>query len=545
MPILVMCQNASCGEMFDAPDDIAGRKARCPACGTIQVVGQAGAAGEAEAQPARSAQPDAELTLAEDDKEGRRPEKDTASASAPPAPAPVSQSARDVHPEPPADAEQDVFELTPLPAPSPKRQSARPKELPEITTESQRDDEIDLTPADAPSESPRQGRDLSALPTGEPAEAKAAPASEAQNVHFSNLLGDLPDLTEQDIQALSSGESPAEAALQTPIAGWTLLGLGVGGIVAGALIGALNYPADRILATYVGGLAGWTAGFVIAFLIILNAEKLGAGKVRCGACHNVFPEGTEVCHWCGEPLSDSPTGPLASQCLRAGHHALGSWANLVYLLLILTMAAFCWFAAGQIVASGQIALPQEATVAIWALVGLVAFFVGSYWAAALLDVAAHAVLGGQAPPRLPPLSPGILAAGIKMIVIVALYVLPIVTLPLLPVGLLWMTGKSWRGANLKAAAGMAWRQPKDFAITWLMTLLWSAGGVLAMSVLMVVFRVAELLPAAPGGGGVAMRIVLGVMGTVMVGAVVGMFAHAIFRCIGLYGRYVRLASREG
>ncbi|MHC4294315.1 MAG: hypothetical protein ACYSTL_01885, partial [Planctomycetota bacterium] len=39
MPLLIMCSNPECGELFEAPDAAAGKEVRCPACGAVKVLG--------------------------------------------------------------------------------------------------------------------------------------------------------------------------------------------------------------------------------------------------------------------------------------------------------------------------------------------------------------------------------------------------------------------------------------------------------------------------------------------------------------------------
>ncbi|KKL16357.1 hypothetical protein LCGC14_2496390, partial [marine sediment metagenome] len=65
MPILVMCVNSECCELFHVADEVAGKKVRCPQCGTIQTAPEAPVSTPPAASDSTVSTPRAPSTLPE------------------------------------------------------------------------------------------------------------------------------------------------------------------------------------------------------------------------------------------------------------------------------------------------------------------------------------------------------------------------------------------------------------------------------------------------------------------------------------------------
>ena len=91
MPIRFSCENPQCGRRMKAPDGTAGRKARCPACGTIQVIPSPEAAG---VDPGASAADDGMAALARGETFGLPPAGPAPAVAAVPSAPPIDEARR-------------------------------------------------------------------------------------------------------------------------------------------------------------------------------------------------------------------------------------------------------------------------------------------------------------------------------------------------------------------------------------------------------------------------------------------------------------------
>ena len=107
--ILVMCANGECGQIMNAPANAAGKKARCPFCGTVQPVPDAAHAGQAAVIEEDEA-PDEDLPVL---------------VEAPQEPAPVVEAVLPADEEPPADPIH-VVTTEHVPPPPQQPQPAKP-----------------------------------------------------------------------------------------------------------------------------------------------------------------------------------------------------------------------------------------------------------------------------------------------------------------------------------------------------------------------------------------------------------------------------------
>ena len=281
------------------------------------------------------------------------------------------------------------------------------------------------------------------------------------------------------------------------------------------------------------------AGFIVAFLIVMGVGKEEADKVRCPVCRNIYPAETEVCSWCGTPMSMQNLNPLATHCLRAVSYARTSLGGICWLAVLVT--------AGYLIFTGALALPKAfpAELGPWRplLIGVaavVAFLIGAYCLEFLFSAIAQTVTRRDEGPKAPAFFDlTYVAAGFKGVAALVVYVLPILTIPLLPMGLLWLgTGGKAGAFHPGRAVRSVWRDTKGFAIIWLLLLLWAAMLTLAVTLTMVVrSALMDLMPSVGQPTDTVLSVVTSAIGVAVIAAAGGIFALAMFRCIGILGRY--------
>ncbi len=149
--------------------------------------------------------------------------------------------------------------------------------------------------------------------------------------------------------------------------------------------------------------------------------------------------------------------------------------------------------------------------------------------------------------RRQPASAETFATGIKGIGFIGLYVLPIVTFPMIPMALLAM------GSRGKLAMGSRKNkiQPfnplsifrainyhaKDFTILWLFLMLWSAALLLSLAMVWLIKGIIEsLLPPFEGQMHAVVWTIFPALITALVAVTCGFLGLVIFRCVGLFGR---------
>ena len=175
-----------------------------------------------------------------------------------------------------------------------------------------------------------------------------------------------------------------------------------------------------------------------------------------------------------------------------------------------------------------------------AVLGLLAefLFVG-YFLGVCVEIVRGALAGGDPPPGVGSFNPlRTFVSAAQGVSLAALYVLPVLTLPLLPLGIVSLAHADGLGAaNLPWARRAAVRRPAQLAVLWLMLMLWAAA-LACVSVLLiwVGHQFVTAIPDSPtytdvmvaGVGYAAMALVFSVAGAVLV--------CAMFHCIGVFGR---------
>jgi hypothetical protein len=327
--------------------------------------------------------------------------------------------------------------------------------------------------------------------------------------------------------------------------------VGLFGMVWGVLIGAMWFAADRAIAAYVGAGFGWVVGFVLGFMLAAAGDKDRPARARCPLCHNVFAAETGTCSFCGSPLQTQIFSPLTADCLKAASYPLEDVVTIYWMALSLT--------GGYVLVRGMDHLvgvfPSVLTVlGPWrpALIGLAGFLVFVHWMGRFLNAVRDTL------PELHRI-PGARYSWARKVVlgmgglgVLAFYTVPVVTFPLLPLGLLRLGAGSVRGAfDLVTTVRMAWKYTSDFAILWLMLLLWSSALFLSVAVgAAAVYFLGGLTPNVEGASGITLSMIVSAIGAMAVGFAGSIFGLTYFRCIGLFGRYnasslLSLASKAG
>ncbi len=551
MPILVMCKNPACGELFDAPDAAMGKRFRCPVCGTEQAVDLDGPAADAKpaATPAAAAQP---LTL--------EPEPSAPAAPATARPAPAAQPAR----APGKDDEGEIPRADEEPALTTQAEPARPSAASPISEESI---EFELHPldaakikVDAPRKAPPKdamagaGRVPKDVPGdigvgGEDEEGgkaagkattkggkKKSPAEE--DIKFNEEFDELP--LDGDAAATVARAEVSDGVLEHRSAAISIFAAGVIGVAVGAAVGGYVWRETLLMGLYVGGGIGWVAGFVVAFLFVLNVDKPEADKIRCTLCGNSYPSETTQCDWCGAPLSVPTFNPLAADCLHALSYATTNGMTIFWVVLLAVFNALVLAGSYYLIECYRNFLgPWQYFV--YGLAGLIGLWSLGFCLSTLLLGAKETLMRSRkAPDVVEFFSPANPATAVVTVVVVAMYTLPLVTLPLLPVALLMLAnGRASAAMSYRATARLAWRHAKDFTIMWLMLLLYLAGTALAVSLIFLLLRGVARIGEV--GGTTSAAVVMGMLKAVLVAILAGFImclsGLSLLRCIGLFGRH--------
>lgn len=280
------------------------------------------------------------------------------------------------------------------------------------------------------------------------------------------------------------------------------------------------------------------------------------GAILCPDCGTTFPARALLCPRCGwvnsslqPPLPAGPLppgaappaasiGPLAADCLKAIAYGLSNFRSIVVLVLCFLVvylvvhfllnifSVFLWFTGlGNFI--------------MVVLGGAVQVGVGGYFLRYYLDVVISSLEGDDQAPNLPDFRISeLFATGVKGLGLLVVYVTPIVTLPLLPLGLL-AAGYSDdnRCLHVPWALRAAGKRPRRLAVLWAFILLWLALGFAGTYGIMLGSGVVAVAVAARGGGAplLAFLIVLG--GVILAAAIDVMFTCVLFRCISMLGRH--------
>ena len=516
MAILVICLNPACGEIFDVPDDAGGTMVTCSACGSQQT---AGAAPKVKA-PAKKA-----------------PEKSSPPASAagdvrPSAPA--GEAELSLTPEP---ASLDLAEDAPPPAPKPL---TKPPAGP-VTPQRQKDDAAKAATPASPAEGDIDfGAPEDEKPRHRPAPQPVVPFSPSQQ-ESQEPLG-VEELTSlDDIEVPKEFQKQADqGVLEHKKAPRIILAIGTGGLMLGALLGMALFD-NPIAGLYAGGGAGWAIGFAAAFMFVLAAERGEISRVRCPLCNNIFPAETESCTWCG--VAAPPLVPLTAEYTDSIHYARTTPWAIAWLTLLVMVATLVLSAVYELLLpanglAGKIGDFWVLLVALCVLVGFVVFSqVVRFWTSASADTLLRR--RDRAPNAPEFFSGDTYAMGVKCLAGLVLYVMPVVTLPLLPLGFLGLSACRKGALSVPASIRIIKTYSRDVVVLWLMLLLWCGG--LALSLSLATAVAWTILQFMPTDYEVYVNSVYRVLLRAVVGGIYAVpsliFGLAIFRSLGVFGRH--------
>jgi len=162
--------------------------------------------------------------------------------------------------------------------------------------------------------------------------------------------------------------------------------------------------------------------------------------------------------------------------------------------------------------------------------------VGGYYLRFALDCVIGSLEGSDQAPNLPEFRIAeLFLTGLKGMGIYLVYILPVVTIPLLPLGLLGLGyANDGRAFNLLWAAKAAAKRPGQLLLLWLMLLLW--GGLAYVGCSLLTLAVIAAAAAAMVTAGCFVMLLVFAVGMLVVSVVAWMFICVKFRCIGMLGR---------
>jgi hypothetical protein len=164
--------------------------------------------------------------------------------------------------------------------------------------------------------------------------------------------------------------------------------------------------------------------------------------------------------------------------------------------------------------------------------------ISGYWLRFFLDGTISSLEGADEAPDVPDFDlKELFRTGLKGLGVALVYILPVVTVPLLPLGLLSLAySDDTRAFDLVWAARAAARRPGPLLKLWPVLLLWMAIMV-TLDVVLTILTFAVAGMAAVGGGGILVGLAITGVGLAVLAAVTAMFMTVIFRCVGMLGRY--------
>lgn len=284
--------------------------------------------------------------------------------------------------------------------------------------------------------------------------------------------------------------------------------------------------------------------------------KQGQAKIaRCQACCRLIPDGASVCPFCGRLGPLAPTdasadisqaggaaadaGVFTRSCLAALARPKVEFRSVFFA----AMSLMAWYLLHRLLFNY---FPQLQPSQQWQrllLIGLaapLALITVGYCLQVTLDHIRRAASETSDPvaPKVTFLS--ILFTALVAIPLAVVYVLPVVTIPLLPVGLLALSmTRDARALNLRWSMRAAVACGEEFAFLWLL-MLFSAG------TLALLFIVIVLLASWIGAGvasvvqGVEGRIlaeIVHLFGAALAGVLACFLACGPIRCVGLLARH--------
>jgi len=328
-----------------------------------------------------------------------------------------------------------------------------------------------------------------------------------------------------------------------------LLGLALGGAVLGFLIGLLVWR--DLAGAYLGAGLGWLVGFAYGLVIVFgvaglqervdSAAPADGRDVACRKCGRMLALGTQRCPHCGSALGQAGPFTLLGGCLDALAYARGNVQNVVLLAMLFVGANVWRWALVELIPRLYPAMLQyrlAMAIAGWTVLAMAWVYYLHYG----LHVAVRSLTGADRLPDLPALGLfKLVGTALRCFGLIVFYIVPVVTLPLLPLGIAAMAYTAdARAYNFPWAVRAAVRRPRELAIVWLVLMMWAAAAALVMAVIVTAqFQATSVVASVTGPGAICLSLAVRVLAWAFSGVASAIFVAALFRCVGLYGRFNR------
>ncbi|MBI5724203.1 MAG: hypothetical protein HZA50_09620 [Planctomycetes bacterium] len=284
------------------------------------------------------------------------------------------------------------------------------------------------------------------------------------------------------------------------------------------------------------------------------------GIIYCPECGRLMREDKVVCPECGwvrgapvsaggsprpaaaapptpwhQPQPLSPVG-LAAECVKAVKYGASNYTSVAvmvgYSIVLIYILQTAFFFILAILMFSAVGLMLTPVVLLFMFVLL-----GGYYFRFSLDCIVSSLEGTDLAPDPPALNfSSLWTTGWRAVGICLIYVLPVVTLPLLPLSLLALGySNDNRCFSVAWAFRAAMKKPGHLAMLWLVLLLWIV--IMTIGVGLVQFAVGLVLAMVKAGTGSGFVVfMVSIPGNILIAIINYVFIAVIFRCIGLLGR---------
>lgn len=282
------------------------------------------------------------------------------------------------------------------------------------------------------------------------------------------------------------------------------------------------------------------------------------GGIDCARCRTFVPTGVTACPTCGLPVvqpgarvsaarsAPSTVGDFLASCVGAagyGAKSLGVCFKLILCIcginVLFSIAAFLI----GLSSSGKSENGELLLTIGWLAVSLI---ISGYLLRFYMYAVTSSLQGTNLPPTLPPFSiPELMLTALKGLGVAVVYIIPIVTLPLLPLGYLALAQTNdGRAYDLVWAFRAAVKRPGRLAILWVvLTMHIVVGLIIAFVIYMlaaligsvVLAAIAKSLELSPVGQ-LVLALPFALVIVLLFFAMLEGVACTCFRCVGLLGR---------
>ena len=234
------------------------------------------------------------------------------------------------------------------------------------------------------------------------------------------------------------------------------------------------------------------------------------------------------------PADAADIGAFGVDCLKAITYGLSNFRSLIILVIYGVLALGFGRLFGLVLsrAAGARLVSLCFSLALYLIVG--GMYLRLY-----LDCILSSLEGVDETPDTPPFNISeLFVTGLRGFGILAVYVFPVVTIPLLPLGLLaWGYANDNRTYNVLWATRAARRRPVHLVVLWVVLILWCAAMCTAVSILSGVLTILIGRLERLGCVGILLLIPVFLGGFAVIAAIACTFLAATFRSIGMLGRH--------